>query len=127
MVNSLDGFIKVMIENKYEFNDVDENDNVSYGFNLVKDEENGNKSEKWGSYNEDGSWIIQFNDRKTIIYKRGDYDDIVESIKDKCSYVDIVDGLYVSYSCEESEFDGKIGFMISDSNGYIRYFPTTKE
>ena len=127
MVNSLDGFIKVMIENKYEFNDVDENDNVSYGFNLVKDEENGNKSEKWGSYNKDGSWSIQFNDRKTIIYQRGDYDDIVESIKDKCSYVDIVDGLYVSYRCDDSEFDGKIGFMISDSDGYIRYFPTTKE
>ena len=30
---------------------------------------------------------------------------------------------YVSYRCEESEFDGKIGFMISNNNGFIRYFP----
>ena len=64
-----------------------------------------------------------FFDRKTIIYQRGDYDDIVEGIKDNCSYVDIENELYVSYRCDESEFDGKIGFMISDSNGYIRYFP----
>ena len=53
----------------------------------------------------------------------GDYDDIVESIKEKCSYVDIEDEVYVSYKCDESEFDGKIGFMISEGNGYIRYFP----
>ena len=123
MINSLDDFKKVMIENKYEFDSVEDDGRVIYGFNLVKDEENGNKSEKWGSYREDGSWGLQFNDRKTIIYQRGDYDDIVEGIKDNCSYVDIENELYVSYRCDESEFDGKIGFMISDSNGYIKFFP----
>lgn len=123
IINSLDDFKKVMIENKYEFDSVDDDERVIYGFNLTKDSINGNKSEKWGSYSKDGSWSLLFFDRKTIIYQRGDYDDIVEGIKDNCSYVDIENELYVSYRCDESEFDGKIGFMISDSNGYIRYFP----
>jgi hypothetical protein len=123
IIDSLDDFKKVMIENKYEFDSVDEDERVIYGFNLTKDSINGNKSEKWGSYSKDGSWSLLFFDRKTIIYQRGDYDDIVEGIKDNCSYVDIENELYVSYRCDESEFDGKIGFMISDSNGYIRYFP----
>lgn len=123
IINSLDDFKKVMIENKYEFDSVDDDERVIYGFNLTKDSINGNKSEKWGSYSKDGSWSLLFFDRKTIIYQRGDYDDIVEGIKDNCSYVDIENELYVSYRCNESEFDGKIGFMISDSNGYIRYFP----
>ena len=123
IINSLDDFKKVMIENKYEFDSVDDDERVIYGFNLTKDSINGNKSEKWGSYSKDGSWSLLFFDRKTIIYQRGDYDDIVEGIKDNCSYVDIENELYVSYRCDKSEFDGKIGFMISDSNGYIRYFP----
>ena len=123
IIDSLDDFKKVMIENKYEFDSVDDDERVIYGFNLTKDSINGNKSEKWGSYSKDGSWSLLFFDRKTIIYQRGDYDDIVEGIKDNCSYVDIENELYVSYRCNESEFDGKIGFMISDSNGYIRYFP----
>ena len=123
IIDSLDDFKKVMIENKYEFDSVDDDERVIYGFNLTKDSINGNKSEKWGSYSKDGSWSLLFFDRKTIIYQRGDYDDIVEGIKDSCSYVDIEDELYVSYRCEDSKLDGKIGFMISDSNGYIRYFP----
>ena len=121
-IDSLDDFKKVMIENKYELDKVDDDGSVIYGFGLVRDSIKGNGSEKWGSYNKGGSWSLQFNERNTIIYKLGDYDDIVESIKENCSYVDIENEVYVSYKCDESEFDGKIGFMISDGNGYISYF-----
>ena len=123
-INDLDSFKKVMIENKYEFDDVDDDGRVIYGFGLVRDSIDGNRSEKWGSYGKkSGRWSLQFNERNTIIYKLGDYDDIVESIKEKCSYVDIENEVYVSYKCDESKFDGKIGFMISEGNGYISYFP----
>ena len=131
MIVSLDDFKKVMIENKYEFDEINDDGDWSYGFNIVKDSLNRKGSEKWGSYYKDGSWKIQFNERNTIIYKLGDYDDIVESIKGECNYIGIEkfykNNDYVSYNCNESKFDGKIGFMISDGSGYIRYFPPTTE
>ena len=33
---------------------------------------------------------------------------------------------YVTYNCNE-DIDGKIGFMISEGNGYIRYFPNKEQ
>ena len=36
MINSLDDFKKVMIENKYEFIEVDEDGSWLYGFNVVE-------------------------------------------------------------------------------------------
>ena len=128
MINSLDDFKKVMIENKYEFIEVDEDGEWLYGFNVMEVE--GKKlGEKYGSYFEDGSWKIQFNERNSIIFKLGDYDDIVEEIK-KCNYVGIEkfykNNDYVTYNCNE-DIDGKIGFMIVDGNGYIRYFRNKKE
>ncbi len=126
MIDSLDDFKKVMIENKYEFIEISEDGSWLYGFNVVEVE--GKKlGEKYGSYFEDGSWKIQFNEKNTLIFKLGDYDDIVEEIK-KCDYVGIEkfdkvynNNDYVTYNCNE-DIDGKIGFMIVDGNGYIRYF-----
>jgi len=35
-----------------------------------------------------------------------------------------VDGVdYVVYKCDESKFEGSIGFVISNNSGFIRYFP----
>ena len=126
MIKSLDDFKKVMIENKYELEGVEDDGRVVYGFGLVRDSIKGNGSEKWGNYEKDGSWSLQFNRRNTIIYQLGDYDDIVKGIKGNCSYFDIEERKewdYVTYKCEESKFDGKIGFMISEGRGYVRYFP----
>ena len=123
MIDSLDDFKKVMIENKYEFIEISEDGSWLYGFNVVEVE--GKKlGEKYGSYFEDGSWKIQFNEKNTLIFKLGDYDDIVEEIK-KCDYVGIEkfykNNDYVTYNCNR-DINGKIGFMIVDGNGYIRYF-----
>ena len=54
------------------------------------------------------------------------YDLIVSDIKEKCKYYKIInykDEDYVSYSCSDSSYKGKIGFMISEGDGYVRHFP----
>ena len=128
LIDSLDDFKKVMIENKYEFIEVDEDGSWVYGYNVFEVE--GEKlGEKYGNYYKDGSWKIQFNEKNTLIFKLGDYDDIVEEIK-KCDYVGIEkfykNNDYVTYNCNR-DINGKIGFMIVDGNGFIRYFRNKKE
>ena len=55
-INSLDMFKKVAIENGYELGGIKE-DIVTYGFNIVKDSIDGNKSSKWATYDTvDGYW-----------------------------------------------------------------------
>ena len=49
-IKSVDTFKKVAIENAYEFDNVDEDDWVTYGYNIVRDSIDGNKSSKWMSY-----------------------------------------------------------------------------
>lgn len=118
-------FKKVMIENDYQLDRM-EGDILLYGYNLVKDEVEGSKSEKWGFHNGDNVWKIQYVDRGALIDRYGDYPYIVDRIKNRCDFVDIIDvgGVdYVVYKCDESKFDGNIGFVISNNNGYIRYFP----
>ena len=57
------------------------------------------------------------------------YDEVLEDVKNNCVYYDIItieeEGTYdfVCYSCSESKYKGKIGFMISEGMGYIRHFP----
>ena len=46
-INSEKMFKKVMIENGYEFGQSDEDD-VIYGFDIVRDSIDGMKSSKWG-------------------------------------------------------------------------------
>jgi hypothetical protein len=116
-----------MIENKYEFIEISENGDWLYGFNV--EEVDGKKlGEKYGGYFIDGSWKLQFNETNNLFAKLGDYDDIVEEIK-KCDYVGIEkfykNNDYVTYNCNR-DINGKIGFMIYDGNGFIRYFRNKK-
>ena len=136
-INSVDMFKKVVIENGYEFDSIDEGW-VSYGFDIVRDSIKGNKSSKWSGYNKtDGKFSFQFN-RRTILgnflgteddNSENPYDLIVKNIKQKCKYYKIINynGTdYVTYSCSESSYKGKIGFVVSDGVGLIRHFPITK-
>ena len=137
-IKSVDTFKKVVIENGYEFDSVDEEGWVSYGFNIVRDSIEGNKSSKWGIYNQnDGKFTFQFN-RRTILgnflgteddTSENPYDLIVKDIKKNCKYYKIINykGIdYVTYSCSESTYKGKIGFVVSEGVGLIRHFPTTE-
>jgi hypothetical protein len=135
-INSEDTFKKVVIENGYEFNDIDEEGWITYGFNIERDSIEGNKSSKWGAYNKnDGKFTFQFN-RRTLLgnflgseddTSKNRYDLIVKDIKEKCKYYKIINynGIdYVTYSCSESSYKGKIGFVVSEGSGIIRHFPT---
>ena len=56
------------------------------------------------------------------------YDLIVGDIKNRCKYYKIINykGIdYVTYSCTESTYKGKIGVVVSEGLGIIRHFPKT--
>ena len=134
-ISSVDMFKKVAIENGYEYDGTDEDGFITYGWGIVKDSIEGNRAQKWMMYNAK-------DDRFTFNFSRSDvvsaffgtvpdnsgnpYDLIVKGIKEKCKYYKILnynDGIdYVTYSCSESSYKGKIGFMTSEGFGYIRHF-----
>ena len=137
-IKSVDMFKKVVIENGYEYDSMDDDGWLSYGFNIVKDSIEGSKSSKWSSYNtKDDRFTLSFG-RRTVLgnffgteddNSSNPYDLIVKDIKEKCKYYKIINYKgtdYVTYSCSESSYKGKIGFVVSEGSGIIRHFPITK-
>ena len=137
-INSEKMFKKVMIENGYEFGQSDEDD-VIYGFDIVRDSIDGMKSSKWGRYGvKDDSFTVSFSRNSSLNTflnlkedrSENEYDLIVKEIKKNCKYFDVItytneddeDSDYVCYSCSESKYKGKIGFMIGEGWGYIKHF-----
>lgn len=131
-IKDVDTFKKVVIENNYEFNDEGGEGLVTYGYNIVKDSINGNKSSKWAFYKlEDDMFVLTFS--KESFFGTSDetqYDKIYESVKDKCSYYKIINNEgtdFVTYSCPESSYKGKLGFVVMDDEGtktgIIMHFP----
>ena len=124
-IKSEDMFKKVAIENGYEFDNIDEDDWITYGFNITRDSIKGNKSSKWMHYNsKDDRFVLEFS-RESFDNFKNPYDLIVNNIKQKCKYYKIINnnGIdFVTYSCSESSYKGKIGFMISEGRGVIRQF-----
>jgi hypothetical protein len=137
-MKSVDMFKKVVIENGYEYDSMDDDGWLTYGFNIVRDSIEGNKSSKWSSYNtKDDRFTLSFGRRSVLGNFLGTEDDtsqnpydlIVKDIKEKCKYYKIINYKgtdYVTYSCSESSYKGKIGFVVSEGSGIIRHFPTTE-
>jgi len=130
-INSVKTFNKVMIENGYEFNDEDE-DWIDYGINILRDSIKGVYSSEWGVYDKtDDEFYFKFDFDK-------DYDDqfyniIIDDIKKNCTFYDTLKNIghskrdYISYSCSESTYKGKIGYSITDSVSLIKHIiPTIK-
>ena len=122
-------FKKVMIENGWEFNSR-EGDLLFYGYEIERDSINGNKSSKWSVYS-NGEFVISFSRNSFLSSSvESEYDLIVKNIKKNCKYYDVISPKdsegsnydFVCYSCSESKYKGKIGFMVSDGWGYIRHF-----
>ena len=137
-INSVDMFKKAVIENGYEFSG-EEDEEISYGFNIMRDSIDGDKSIKWAYYNTN-------NDRWTFSFSRSNmlnsfasallgasseetpdspYDTIVDEIKEKCKYYKIqnINGIdFVTYSCSDSTYKGKIGFTIDKGKGLILHY-----
>ena len=138
-IKSVDMFKKVVIENGYEYDSMDDDGWLAYGFNIVRDSIEGNKSTKWSSYNtKDDRFTLSFGRRSVLGNFLGTEDDtsqnpydlIVKDIKEKCKYYKIINynGIdYVSYGCSESTYKGKIGFVVSEGSGLIRHFPNPIE
>ena len=131
-ISDVKHFKKVMIENSFENNGVDDGWLV-YGYEIEKDSLDGNKSSIWGLYNlDDDRFMLQFIREGFFgLNVETDYDNIVKEIKKNCTYYDIIEYTnnvgevndYVCYSCVQSKYKGKIGFMVSEGSGYIRHFP----
>ena len=138
-MKSVDMFKKVVIENGYEYDSMDDDGWLTYGFNIVRDSIEGNKSSKWSSYNtKDDRFTLSFGRRSVLGNFLGTEDDtsqnpydlIVKDIKEKCKYYKIINYKgtdYVTYSCSESSYKGKIGFVVSEGSGLIKHFPNPIE
>ena len=133
-ISSVDMFKKVAIENGYEFDSTDDKGWVDYGFNIIKDSIEGNSSIKWLYYNtKDDRFALRFSRTSALNTFLGvqtdnsenSYDLIVKDIKEKCKYYKIQNYKgtdFVTYSCSDSSYKGKIGFTISEGEGIIRHF-----
>lgn len=133
-IKDVDTIKKVAIENNYEFDQIDDNGWIDYGFNIQKDSIEGNKSAKWMYYNpKDDTFLFMFSRDYPMANFLGTeadtsenpYDIIVKNIKSKCSYYKILNynaDDYACYTCPESSYKGKIGFLVSEGWGVIRHF-----
>jgi len=133
-ISSLDMFKKVAIENKYEFSENDEYGWIIYGLDMIKDSIEGNKASQWLNYNKtDDRFSLVFSIKSINLFgvetntDNTTYELIVKEIKEKCKYYKIQNygGTdYVTYTCSDSSYKGKIGFVIEGDWGYVRHFPT---
>ncbi len=133
-IKSVDTYKKVVIENDYEYGGID-GDWIRYGFDVTRDSTNTIISAKIiTAYNtKDNRWSFQipmhypgFFSAKKETENASKYYSITKEIKVNCKYYKILnykEDDYVSYSCSESSYKGKIGFVISEGFGIIRHFP----
>lgn len=126
-INSIDDFKRVAIENGYELYKEDDT-KVFYAYNLVKEESEEDSMERGLVYFKGvNSFIFTIYKRmsllgKTIARDNTLYDEIVDEIKTKCTYNEIIkhNGLdFVSYQCSEYKDNVAIGFAIKDGWGMI--------
>ena len=137
-ISSVDMFKKAVIENGYEFSS-EKDGEITYGFNIMKDSVDGDKSIKWAYYNTNNDrWIFSFSRTNMLnsfasallgasSEEKPDspYDTIVDEIKEKCKYYKIqnINGVdFVTYSCSDSTYKGKIGFTIDKGKGVILHY-----
>jgi hypothetical protein len=122
-INSIDMFKKVVIENRYELCDCSNQLEKIYGVNLRGNESDGYTATKWATYNEEEGFSFAFH----LSWYGDEYQGIINFIKSNCTYYKIInsDGSdFVAYSCSDSRYRGKIGFMTEDNYGYIYHFPS---
>jgi len=146
-INSVDIFKKVMIENGYEFDSLDNSGGVtdgllSYGYDMTEYSSGSSGSSRWMYYwtNDDRGFHLMFVmknhvtglDDPRLESNKNNYYTIVNDIKEKCKYYKIINyneldnvtnGVdFVTYSCSESLYKGKVGFVISEGIGHIKHF-----
>ena len=117
-------FMKVCIENEFE-NFGDKDYVTEYAYNLTIDKENidDSRASIWAYYYYDDEFSFDFILKNDEANER--YNSIVNGIKSNCKFhkiVDYYDDKYATYSCYQSQYNGKIGFMIKEQRGKLRHF-----
>ena len=127
-INSEETYNKVMIENGYTF--LENTDSIIvWGITLKKD--STYYYDEWVLYEKDnGEFKIKFNWDKNN--SRNPYNIVIDKIKNNCTFYDTLKNDdwvydYVSYSCSESTYKGKICYVTTDSISYIGHMIPQKE
>ena len=119
-INSIDTFKRVVIENSFEYSS--EDNYIRYGYKLDTNKKGEDVASKWASFDKEfGNFLFQFI--KDGLFTDLEFNRIVSDIKSKCEYFEI-NGEYVTYNCDDSTFEGQIGFKTSDGSGFVVMFPT---
>ena len=127
-INSMESFLKVMIENNYSKIDTS-TDEVQYA--LVPNEEGASTS--FATYHTNDKFNMMFTRTGTITTDLGEqkgvvpnpYYKIYNAVKNRCKYVAVKtvgDITYATYDCNKAKFDGLIGFYASGEEGFITAF-----
>ena len=115
-----------MIEKGYEFDRDEDGRWITYGLDIQKSIF-GDKSSSWSNYdtqNDEFNFTFYFSGND-YLDRDNPYNIIVKEIKKNCKYYDIFNFVgidFVCYSCPESTYKGKIGFVVSEGKGLINHF-----
>ena len=128
-INSMESFLKIMIENNYS--KIESNfDSVGYALNPSE----SGSSTSFAYYFTDNRFRFQFSRTGTMNLgtpqeKEGvienTYDNIFKIIKRKCRFdavKTIAEETYACYDCRQAKFDGLIALKSSGSSGIITAF-----
>ena len=126
-INSLDAFKKVCIENNYEPYDLEDSLKKVNDNQVAFISSNETSAANYFQDTQSFSFMIYRTNAFGIIGGMSIYDSILEEAKENCEYYKIITSEngndYVSYSCSESLYKGKIGFRVEDKMGFIWNFP----
>ena len=123
-INSTKTFHTVLNGKGYHFNHEDE-DWIDYGINFISDS-SGIYSSEWGVYNKNSDEFY-FKYGYDDDYDDDFYDVLINDIKKNCTFYDTLKNNgpnkrdYISYSCPQSTYKGKIGYTITDSVSLIKH------
>ena len=129
-INSVKTFQTVLNGKGYHFSDENE-DWINYGINIISDS-SGTYSKEWISYNKKTNefyFKYGYNDD----YDDDFYDVLIDDIKKNCTFYDTLKNNgpnkrdYISYSCPQSTYKGKIGYTITDSISLIKHIIQIEE
>jgi len=129
-INSEDTYKKVMVDIGYEL-DIPNDTTIRYGLDIQKDTIRGyNVSSEWMVYDKRSKEfrLYWWYTNKDFILKERDpsehpYNIILDDVKEKCTFydkVDIDDYNYDFYDCDESSFNGRVGFVMTDTICFIQ-------
>ena len=133
-INSLQQFKRVMLENRYEVYDKPSDRLGLYGLRIRGDVASGNATAlEWVAYyavngisdffKKDEWYFMITGLNRDRNFNKSNYDLIFSEVKKRCSFYKVSlteeGDEVVLYSCPESTYKGKIGFVEKNDEGFI--------